>query len=851
MIVILLLIGGQVLGQKRGSLLRVIKSDSTRGYTKDGVTLTIVYRAVFQQDNTILSSDSAYLHQKENAFDAFGHVIITQGDTLHIFGDKLNYQGNTKIAIMTDNVRLIDKDAVLTTNYFTYNTGTKFGTYTGGGKLVSKDNTLTSQNGYYFASSRDAYFRYNVVLNTVDAIIKTDTLRYNSGSRIAYFYGPTNIYGKKDKDTLYTENGTYNTQTEQAFFGKKNLYKQNTKSLKGDSLFYDRLAGYGKAVKHVTFKDSEQKIILHGDLGETFKKGDRTLVTQHAYVVFVTEEKDTSKTSKPGVLKKDSVTTQQKTAVVKKPALNPPKNSMPVVDSAQVKQARDMAVKAAASLTPSQKDTLVATAKKAIAKGQVVTAPPNTMPVIDNAQVNALKNLANAQLNGVPKSKRDSVINRVKAAANNKAALTSAKKSLPSLDEAIKAGNALANKNMPVVKDTLPKKDTTRIKRDSIFMTADSIETRITTYKELKTIKEERRIAGLRDTSIKIIPSIVYTNTKPVKYLDIAIARMRPDTTVFHRGYFKKKPTVVDTSQHKAAIVVPQKVAKPIVQKFIPVDSVNISQEVKLSDTARVRILTAAHHAKIFKSDLQARADSIFFSYSDSVARMYIHPMIWVQGSQLSADTINLQMKKKQLDNIELYPSAFIVNIEEGDSTHFNQVGGKKMRGFFKNGKMDKMFVFANAETIYFMRDSGKVTQMRHSITSKIRVRFKNNEPLDVMEYIKPDATITPITQVKDDKKILRGFIWKPEDRPVSKEAIINPVIKKPVKKGPAKPDGKNLPTKPDGKGEIKPGLHMAKDSINLKTDTLPHIKAKTDTLPRIKAKTDTAKLKPHEQTKQ
>lgn len=202
-------------------------------------------------------------------------------------------------------MRLIDKDATLTTNYFTYNTATKYGTYTGGGKLVNKDNTLTSKNGYYFASSRDAYFRYNVILNTADAIIKTDTLRYNSGSRIAYFYGPTNIYGKHDKDTLYTENGTYNTQTEQAFFGKKNLYKQGTKSLKGDSLFYDRLIGYGKALRHVTFMDTEQKIILKGGLGEYFKKEERTLITIHPYVVFVTEERDTTKTPKADSLKGD------------------------------------------------------------------------------------------------------------------------------------------------------------------------------------------------------------------------------------------------------------------------------------------------------------------------------------------------------------------------------------------------------------------------------------------------------------------------------------------------------------------------------------------------------------------
>ena len=99
-------------------------------------------------------------------------------------------------------------------------------------------------------------------------------MRYNTGTRISYFYGPTNIYGtqgKKDRDTLYTENGTYNTKVEQAAFGKNNLYRSGTKSLKGDSLFYDKLKGYGRAVKHVTFNDKEQKVTIKGDLGTYFK----------------------------------------------------------------------------------------------------------------------------------------------------------------------------------------------------------------------------------------------------------------------------------------------------------------------------------------------------------------------------------------------------------------------------------------------------------------------------------------------------------------------------------------------------------------------------------------------------
>ena len=65
--------------------------------------------------------------------------------------------------------------------------------------------------------------------------------------------------------------------------------------LKGDSLFYDKLKGYGRAVKHVTFDDKEQKTTIKGDLGTYYKDGERTVVTQDPYIVMVTEEKDTTK----------------------------------------------------------------------------------------------------------------------------------------------------------------------------------------------------------------------------------------------------------------------------------------------------------------------------------------------------------------------------------------------------------------------------------------------------------------------------------------------------------------------------------------------------------------------------
>lgn len=690
------------MAQKK-SVINLIKSESIQGVKINGVDVLKVYGGTFQQDYSTLRSDSAYFHQAENKFDAFGHVNINQGDTLNIYSDKLNYNGNTKIAILTDHVRMVDKDATLTTNYLTYNTATRIGTYTGGGKLVNKDNTLTSKNGYYFAHSRDSYFRYDVKLLTPDALIKTDTLRYNTGSRIAYFYGPTNIYGKKggkDNDTLYTENGTYNTITEQAFFGKKNLYKQGTKTLKGDSLFYDRKKGYGRAVKNITFNDNEQKMTLKGNLGVYYKADERTVVTDNAYAIIVTEERDSTK--------KDSVNG--------KPALQSNKAKKTSIDTAKTKPDK------IAAPDNSKKESKAESNSKPLDKTIAAKSPP--------------------------KIKRDS---------------TDSKK-----------GNKTEGK-IKLLDTSATKKDSVKIKRDSIYMSADTLETQILTFKNLKALQEKRRLASIRDSTLNLkAPSIVYK--KAPKFIELSPPAWIPDTSYLHSDFFgKPKPKIVPQKK-QVQVVSTKKLSRQDSLKKSRLDSVYLTRKIVLSDTARIRILSAFYHTKIFKSDLQGKSDSAFYSTSDSTIRLYVHPIIWTQGSQLSGDTVNLQMKNKKLDNMELFPSAFVVNVEKGDSTHFNQVGGKKMRGFFRNDKLERMFVDGNAETISFSRDSGKISGLHRSLSSRIRINFKDNKLSNLTFLSKPEHRYGPLEKFTEDDKILKGFIWKPKERPVSKEAIIHPV---------------------------------------------------------------------------
>ncbi|MBL4676098.1 MAG: hypothetical protein JKY70_07850 [Mucilaginibacter sp.] len=713
----------------------------------NGKDVIKVYQGVFTQDYSTMRSDSGYFYAEENAFDAFGNVHITQGDTLNIYSDKLNYNGNTKIAILTDNVRMIDKDAILTTNYLTYNTATRIGTYTGGGKLINKENTLTSKNGYYFAFSRDSYFRFNVVLVTPDALIKTDTLRYNTGSRIAYFYGPTNIYDtKQKKDTLYTENGLYNTITEQAFFGKKNLYKQDTKTLTGDSLFYDRLAGFGKAIKNVTFKDKQQNITLKGQLANYYRAAERTVVTQDPYAIIVTEQKDTTAT--------DTVPIKEV----------PKKGGKPITkQSAPIKKADALAVKPPAG-----------------------SMPVKTMPV----QLPDTVKKDTASLKSQPK-KETSVAAQQPATTVKKADALAVKP--PPGSKPVKALSAQsADTSKKVVISNSPQK----IKRDSIYISADTLESQVITFKDYKLLQ----VKPVRDTTTKAkkkpgVKSKMLVYLPPWQHRDTSL--------IIHPGYFAAMVKArADTAAALAAKKglknkpAPAAGAEPAIaagksglgalkgdsdggqardeDEDLDKDPLFYNAPLTLKDTARVRIVKAFHNAKMFKSDLQAKSDSMFYSYADSTLRMYVYPMMWAHGSQLSGDTIAMQMKNKKMDNLTMYPSSFIVNIEEADSVHFNQVSGKRMKGYFVKDKLDRMFVVGNAESIYFSRDSlKKVDGMQRSLSSRMRVHFKDQKASTIVFLTKPEHRYGPLAKFTEEDKILKGFIWKPKERPISKESIL------------------------------------------------------------------------------
>lgn len=70
----------------------------------------------FRQENVFMDCDSAWFYHDENKVEAYGRIYIRQLDTLNLWGDYLLYNGDTKQALVKNNVRMTDREMRLTTN---------------------------------------------------------------------------------------------------------------------------------------------------------------------------------------------------------------------------------------------------------------------------------------------------------------------------------------------------------------------------------------------------------------------------------------------------------------------------------------------------------------------------------------------------------------------------------------------------------------------------------------------------------------------------------------------------------------------------------------------------------------
>ncbi|MBS1773543.1 MAG: hypothetical protein JST82_11845 [Bacteroidetes bacterium] len=199
-----------------------------------------------------------------------------------------------------------------------------------------------------------------------------------------------------------------------------------------------------------------------------------------------------------------------------------------------------------------------------------------------------------------------------------------------------------------------------------------------------------------------------------------------------------------------------------------------VQADTQAADTSKFRHFIGYHNVRIFSDSLQGVCDSVSYTQEDSTIRMIYNPIVWSRNSQITGDTILMFLDSSRLKKIYVPNNAFVIS-QSGPAKAklFDQVQGRTLTGFFKNGNIDYMIVKPDAKTIYYAKDdNGAYMGVNEASSVRVKVHFKDEE-LDNIVYEQDVKTkMTPIKMADINSMKLPRFKWLVEKKPKSRAEL-------------------------------------------------------------------------------
>jgi hypothetical protein len=109
----------------------------------------------------------------------------------------------------------------------------------------------------------------------------------------------------------------------------------------------------------------------------------------------------------------------------------------------------------------------------------------------------------------------------------------------------------------------------------------------------------------------------------------------------------------------------------------------------------------------------------------------------------------------------------------ENDTVYFDQISGRNIEAFFKQGNLDRIDVKGNGELIYFPleKESDSIPiGLNKAQCSNISVFVEQRKIKRIKLINEPDSFLIPMEKSKEEPTKLKTFVWWPELRPQRKD---------------------------------------------------------------------------------
>ena len=195
-----------------------------------------------------------------------------------------------------------------------------------------------------------------------------------------------------------------------------------------------------------------------------------------------------------------------------------------------------------------------------------------------------------------------------------------------------------------------------------------------------------------------------------------------------------------------------------------PADSTMGPQEPK--DTTKISFVEAIGNVRVFKADMQARCDSLLYTDLDSLARLYLDPVVWNEGNrQYVSDSITVVVENSRMRKASLMSNAFIT-IQE-DSVSYDQIRGAEMMAYFDTTTVLERFdALGGASAVFYLEENDALATVNKVESKMLSAYFEKGELQRIYYFDNPHNDAYPTVQLPRDDRQMKGFRWDPERRP-------------------------------------------------------------------------------------
>lgn len=201
-----------------------------------------------------------------------------------------------------------------------------------------------------------------------------------------------------------------------------------------------------------------------------------------------------------------------------------------------------------------------------------------------------------------------------------------------------------------------------------------------------------------------------------------------------------------------------------------PADSAALSQD------SLQRQMFAYRNVRIFRSDFQAVCDSMTGFSLDSTLHMYIDPVLWNENNQITSTSVDIYTRNQTIDKA-VFVGDPIMSSAVVDSLSYNQIKGKVIEAYFREGEIVRTDVNGNGQTYYYMEDEDSlgryITGFMTVECADISFYFKEKQIEEIVWRGNPTYFIYPMEQIPEEvSQKLPGFKWEAQRRPERKDVF-------------------------------------------------------------------------------